>query len=76
MVNVQTDHVYFCAVTKVDSLIAQQLIDNMFLIVEESPRKCHNWGEAAHCLVAGEMQDKISNMVKQVQASVCVWSYY
>ena len=45
MANVHSACVYFCTIPKVNSLtahklIAQQLIENRYLIVEQTPRKC------------------------------------
>ena len=57
MENVQNAGVYFCNLPKVDSLtahklIAQQLIENKYLIAEQVQWKWPRCGEASHCLVA------------------------
>ena len=58
MVNVQNAGVYFCSFPKVNSLtahklITQQLIENRYLIVEQSlPKKQPRCGEASHHLMA------------------------
>ena len=57
MVNVQNAGVYFCNLPKVDSLtacklIAQQLIENKYLIAEQEQWKWPQCGEASHHLVA------------------------
>ena len=67
MVNVQNGGVFFCSFPKVDSLtahklIAQQLIENRYLIVEQSsPRKQPRHSEASHCLVALPTNQKFEN---------------
>ena len=67
MVNVQNAGVYFCSFPKVDSLtahklIAQQLIENRYIIVEQSlPRKWPQHGEASHRLVALPTHRKFEN---------------
>ena len=55
MVNVQNDGVYFCNLPKVDSLtacklIAQQLIENKYLIAEQVQWKQPWHGESSHHL--------------------------
>ena len=57
MVNVQNEGVYFYHLPKVDSLfacklIAQQLIENRYLIVKQLTRKWTRCGEMIHCLMA------------------------
>ena len=67
MVNVQNAGVYFCSFPKVDSrtahkLIAQQLIENRYLIVEQSlPRKRPRCSKASHCLMALPTNRKFEN---------------
>ena len=67
MVNVQNVGVYFCSFPKVDSLtacklIARQLIENRYLIVEQSsPRKQPRCGEASHHLMALPTHRKFEN---------------
>ena len=56
-VNVQNAGVYFCNLPKVDSLtahklIAQQLIENKYLIAKQVQQKWPRHGEASHHLVA------------------------
>ena len=66
MVNVQNAGVYFYHLPKVDSLfarklIAQQLIENRYLIVEQSARKQTWHGEMIHHLVALPTFKKFEN---------------
>ena len=66
MVNVQNAGVYFYHLPKVDSLfarklIAQQLIENRYLIVEQSARKRTWRGEMIHHLVALPTFKKFKN---------------
>ena len=66
MVNVQNAGVYFYHLRKVDSLfahklIAQQLIKNRYLIVEQLARKRTQHGETIHPLVALPTFKKFEN---------------
>ena len=57
MVNVQNAGVYFCNLPKVDSftarkLIAQQLIENKYLIANQLQRKQPQCSETSHHLIS------------------------
>ena len=66
MVNVQNAGVYFYHLPKVNSLfayklIAQQLIDNRYIIIKQSARKQTQHGETIHHLVALPTFKKFKN---------------
>ena len=66
MVNVQNAGVYYCNLPKVDSLtarklIAQQLIENKYLIADRLQRKRPRRGETSHCLISLPTSRKFDN---------------
>ena len=66
MVNVQNAGVYFCNLPKVDSLtarklIAQQLIENKYLIADRLQQKRPRRGETSHRLISLPTSRKFDN---------------